>query len=340
MRKAIIFVLAFLLLLPLTKADTYLTDCAVLNIPLETYYLTQDIINYSSTDTCMLIPADNVVLDCQGHTIDGVDNANSYGIYVYRSSETITNITIKNCVVTDWAYGIEFWTSDFNTLLNITSNSNYYFGIDLYRSNSNNLLNITANYNSRYGINFVYSSFNTLKNSIIQDNGYYGLSSSAYIPEEGGNLIYNNLFNNTNNFASGAANNWNTTRQTGTRIYSFGNEIGGNYWTNPTGNGYSDTCIDSDKDGFCDDPYVLNANNADYLALSDEYSPPSTTTLPPVSGVPLLSRTLVGIAIGFGVLAFMLKTLFDIREPKKVVEYFIALAVIVLTVISLIVLFV
>jgi hypothetical protein len=48
---------------------------------------------------------------------------------------------------------------------------------------------------------------------------------------------------------------------------------------------------------------------------------------------------LVGIAIGFGVLAFMLKTLFDIREPKKVVEYFIALAVIVLTVISLIVLF-
>jgi hypothetical protein len=55
--------------------------------------------------------------------------------------------------------------------------------------------------------------------------------------------------------------------------------------------------------------------------------------------VPLLSRTLVGIAIGFGVLAFMLKTLFDIKEPKKVVEYFIALAVIVLTVIALIVLF-
>jgi hypothetical protein len=75
---------------------------------------------------------------------------------------------------------------------------------------------------------------------------------------------------------------------------------------------------------------VLNSTDTWYFTIT----PP-----PPVSGVPLLSRTLVGIAIGFGMLAFMLKTLFDIKEPKKVVEYFIALAVIVLTVISLIVLF-
>jgi hypothetical protein len=66
---------------------------------------------------------------------------------------------------------------------------------------------------------------------------------------------------------------------------------------------------------------------------------PTTTTLPPVHGVPLLSSTLVGVVIGFGIITFMLRTLFDIREPKKVIEYFIALAVIVLTVISLIALF-
>jgi phosphate/sulfate permease len=75
--------------------------------------------------------------------------------------------------------------------------------------------------------------------------------------------------------------------------------------------------------------------------LSDEYSPPptTTTTLPPVHGVPLLSSTLVGAVIGFGIITFMLRTLFDIREPKKVIEYFIVLAVIVLTVIALIALF-
>jgi hypothetical protein len=143
-------------------------------------------------------------------------------------------------------------------------------------------------------------------------------------------------------FAGTNINYWNTTRQRGTRIYSAGTEIGGNYWTNPDGNGYSDTCTDADKDGFCDDPYVLATDNIDYLALSDEYSPPTTTTLPPVHGVPLLSSTLVGVVIGFGIITFMLRTLFDITmkgDPKKIIEYFIVLAVIVLTVLSLIALF-
>jgi hypothetical protein len=71
--------------------------------------------------------------------------------------------------------------------------------------------------------------------------------------------------------------------------------------------------------------------------LSDEYIPP-TTTLPPVHGVPLLSGTLVSVVIGSGILIFMLRTLFDITmkgDPKKIIEYFIVLAVIVLTVLSL-----
>jgi len=76
---------------------------------------------------------------------------------------------------------------------------------------------------------------------------------------------------------------FNTTKQLGTRIYSAGGYIGGNYWTNPTGNGYSDTCIDSNKDGFCDEPLNLSNGTSvayDYLPLSDEYTTTTTTTLP------------------------------------------------------------
>jgi len=380
MRKAIIFALAFLLLLPLARADTYLTDCAVLDTPGETYYLTQDIIDSSAT-TCMDITADNVTLDCQGHTIDGVDTGGTYGIATARP-----NATIKNCILTDWYYGIGLGSSNntlsniivnsipviaiyieccflnynnisniianynllgiyidhssFNTLSNITANSNTYYGIYLFEnSNYNNLTDITANSNGD-GIYIWASSSNIIKNSIIQNNSQYGIviDYAGSTP----NLIYNNLFNNTNNLDFEGtiwANNWNTTRQTGTRIYSAGTEIGGNYWTNPDGTGYSDTCTDDDKDGFCDDPYVLANDNVDYLALSDEYTPPTTTTLPPVHGVPLLSSTLVGVVIGVGIITFMLRTLFDIREPKKVIEYFIVLVVIVLTVISIIALF-
>jgi parallel beta-helix repeat protein len=226
-----------------------------------------------------------------------------------------------------------FASSDSNSLSKITANYNSY-GISLYMSKYNTIKDSTIANNNNSGVSLGQSSdFNTIENSIIQNNTRYGI----YLYSAGSNLIYNNLFNNINNFYFDGtiySNYWNTTRQTGSRIYSAGTEIGGNYWTNSTGNGYSDTCTDADKDGFCDDPYVLNANNTDYLALSDEYVTP-----PPVHGVPLLSSTLVGIVIGFGILTFMLRTLFDIREPKKVIEYFIALAVIVLTVIALIVLF-
>ena len=67
------------------------------------------------------------------------------------------------------------------------------------------------------------------------------------------------------------ANNWNTTRQAGQRIYGSGTEIGGNYWANPSGTGYSQTCTDAVPvpDGFCDSAYTLSATepNIDYLPL-------------------------------------------------------------------------
>ncbi|MCK4782072.1 hypothetical protein KAS79_04100, partial [Candidatus Parcubacteria bacterium] len=94
--------------------------------------------------------------------------------------------------------------------------------------------------------------------------------------ESSANLIYNNLFNNTNHIGFGGTiytNHWNIAKQTGTRIYGNGPEIGGNYWTNPSGNGYSDNCVDSNTDGFCDNPYTLNADNADNLSLSGDYIP-------------------------------------------------------------------
>jgi len=103
----------------------------------------------------------------------------------------------------------------------------------------------------------------------IENNTDYGI----YLENATSNKIYNNLFNNTANFYFKTiyANYWNTTRQAGERIHSPGTEIGGNYWTNPAGNGFSDTCTDANKDGFCDSNYTLTTDNVDYLPLSDEY---------------------------------------------------------------------
>jgi hypothetical protein len=211
--------------------------CSVLDSPNCYYNLTDDIIDNESS-ICMDIQADNVTLDCQGHTIDS-DGINGYrGIY----EEDYSNIAIKNCVITDYyGYGIGF------------------------------------------SINIGTSDFNSVSNTTISNN-----TEGIFMNGSTNDNFYNNLLNNSINvyWDSELPNYWNTTQQSGTRIYSFGTDIGGNYYTNSTENGYSDTCVDSNKDGFCDLPLNLTnmvsctvdvdcGSNVDYLPLSNRYEIPS-----------------------------------------------------------------
>jgi parallel beta-helix repeat protein len=195
-------------------------------------------------------------------------NNSQYGIYLYQSN----NNTILNSITNNNSdYGfLLFSASNYNTILNSTANSNYC-GFYLLDSKNNTILNSNAN-NNQYGITIYYSSSNTIHSNRVQNNSQAGIYFSYMY--NANNRIYNNLFNNTNNTKFDVvafSNYWNTTKQTGTRVYSSGIYIGGNYWTNSTGNGYSDTCTDSDEDGFCDSNYTVNASYIDYLPLSDEF---------------------------------------------------------------------
>jgi hypothetical protein len=376
------------------RASINVTGCGNLATGLETYYLTQDIID-SNADPCIKIMygVGSIVFDCQWHIIDGINSGNGIS-----NGGTNSNITIKNCILTDWTNGmylnrpdtftlenlelrnnsldinyrsykgecrfslinatgtgdkpivffntsntvIKDWDNNASEIIlcgadssvidNITLNYNglilagtsytnisnllfnnskiYLFGYSNYNILSNlttngivldecqynnfsnivtrnsdvgisftafdqyNIFSNTTVESNYYGILFGYQcNGNTIKDSIIKNNNYaiYVTAAAA------GNLIYNNLFNNTNNirtWGSYGSNQFNTTRQAGTRIYSAGTEIGGNYWTNPNGNGYSDTCADVDRDGFCDQPYDLlgDGSNVDYLPLSNKYA--------------------------------------------------------------------
>ncbi|RLI99052.1 MAG: hypothetical protein DRP06_04295, partial [Candidatus Aenigmatarchaeota archaeon] len=217
--------------------------------------------NVSSNGTCFTIKAHNVTLDCKGYKIIG--NTSGYGINITNYN----NVTIKNCIVMNFSVGVNLYSSLNNILTNNTINNSSQYGIRLISSSNNTLINNTVS-NNNEGI-LIQSSFsNTITNNLIVNNSY-----GVYLNSSSINLIYNNLFNNTNNFnfISNDTNYWNTTNQTGTRIYSNGNRIGGNYYTNSAGNGYSDTCVDSNKDGFCDIPYNLtgDGNNTDYLPLTN-----------------------------------------------------------------------
>ncbi len=141
------------------------------------------------------------------------------------------------------------------------------YGINVTNYNNLTIKNcIVMNFSD--GMYLDNSSNNTLTNNTITINTNGGI----YIDSSANNTIYNNFFNNTNNFniTGSNINYWNTTKQSGTRIYSNGTQIGGNYWTNPSGNGYSDTCNDYDNDDFCDEPYNLSTGNWDYLVLTNK----------------------------------------------------------------------
>ncbi|MCZ7392307.1 MAG: NosD domain-containing protein [Candidatus Methanoperedens sp.] len=129
-----------------------------------TYVLTQDIVN-STTNTCINITSSNVIFDGAGYTIDGVDAADTAGVFVYN----LTNVTVKNLIVTEWDTGI-FYTNALNgSIINNTTNSDYY-GIYIRSSSNNTLTNNTINSNSNSGIYLLASSNNTLTNNTANSN--------------------------------------------------------------------------------------------------------------------------------------------------------------------------
>jgi len=301
----IVITLVFFLLSS-TALAVDISSCTNINSP-GTYDLTTNIMD-SSADCCINITSSNIVLDGQGHTIDGIDKVSSYGIYVYNPSISLTNVIIKNLVIRDWYYGIRYEDSNNGRLenTNVSSGSNgvyaYKFGNNTIANNNisyasmglyitgspgnNTVINNLISDNS-YGINIFISQNNTFTNNTMRSNNigieigsHYNTFTNNYIINNSygilmgfmaavnGNLFYNNYLNNTDNYmnAYGGGNYLNTSLQLGTNIIG-GPYIGGNYWAEPDGTGYSETCTDSNQDGICNSPYY-DTGDYDYWPLT------------------------------------------------------------------------
>lgn len=284
------FILLCFFLISNATATTEISVCSVLDVDGETYLLTQDITNNGSSK-CIDITANNITFDGQGHTIDGTDTASTYGAY-----SNCINTVIHSCTVTDWAYGINLASgADSSKVYNITSDSNavvnmrfYADNLHIYEFTTKNTGNeeiilddtsnsIIENGTMQDGLDGFYLYGTNVKDNIfrnitVQNMTDYGINVVGFGSGDSNNSFYNNIFNFSSiELPSGYIAKWNTTKQAGDNIYDSNNPyIGGNYWTNSSGTGYSNTYLDQDGDGFCDYPYPLRGG-FDYLMLSDEY---------------------------------------------------------------------
>jgi len=186
----------------------------------------------------------------------------SVAFVAIRLNNCSNNTLIANVVRSD--NGIFLIYSINNILIGNTAGGGMGAGIAL-RSSSNNTLNSNTATASLSGIYLYSSSNNTLNGNNISKNHDGGI----YLYSSSNNKIYNNLFNNTNNFYfyDSNINTWNTTKISGINIIG-GPYLGGNFWANPGGTGFSQTCSDVDTDGICDSIYLLESNNIDFLPLA------------------------------------------------------------------------
>jgi parallel beta-helix repeat protein len=121
--------------------------------------------------------------------------------------------------------------SQYNTIQANTNTS-----IALINSSSNLIIE-NNQCNQIIGLALVNSSNNTIKDNIITDNSDCGIAlNNSYT-----NLIYNNIFNNTNNSYDDGINIWNISKTSGLNIIN-GTFLGGNYWSDYLGE-------DTDNDG-------------------------------------------------------------------------------------------
>jgi parallel beta-helix repeat protein len=282
-RKTLISVALFLFFFSLISnvyAATPISSCTVINSPGE-YVLVNDILDYTG-DYCIKIQVNDVTLNCQWHTIDGIDGFGSTGIDI---GSGISNVNITNCIIRDWEQGIylEPYYSENITLINNTFISNY-MGANFFQLEFADIINNTFYQNTRAGLYFSYGCGLNIHDNIFRDNNYgiefFQVPDCA--PRDSIQVtpgyIYNNIFNNTENIYIYDTSTiyyyyyyWNVTKQSGSNIWnpSLG-YIGGNLWTNPSNTGYSDNCTDADYDGFCDQPYNLfsDGSNIDYLPIA------------------------------------------------------------------------
>lgn len=234
---------------------------------------------YTVTDNInevIYIQKDNVVLDGNGHTLQGG------GIYLLSRS----GVTIKNFEIKNWYNGIYLSRSDGNMITGNTI-TNMKFGMYLYRSSRNTISNNTASSNSQDGIvMFSPCAGNTIIGNTLSSNAYHGIRMYGDNHVIIDNTASNNYFgirpiwSYGNTISNNSASN---NRCSGIGLYgSGGSTISGNnassndlhgirLYYNDDGNTITGNTMTSNKNGIVLNEYC-DGNNVSCNTITENYA--------------------------------------------------------------------
>lgn len=127
-----------------------ISSCSTIDEP-GRYELTSEITNGGGTrisQSCIEIRSGNVILDGNGHVIDGRGTSHTIGVAV-RTSENSSNkeVRIENVTVTDWHKGVAFHSAAQGRVQDVSASGNVY-GIHI----ENTRFVLTMNYSSNNNI--------------------------------------------------------------------------------------------------------------------------------------------------------------------------------------------
>lgn len=253
----------------MVKLDPDVSACGNLNSDGGVYTMTADI-DTTQAAPCIQITADNITFNGNGHFIYQ-HPASAVSPYAVVYAQGRINTTIKNMILNASSAGdipipIRLDKSNHTTIYNVNMTSWNYIPIyfeGLSRHINLSFSNITSN---QYGL-----VFGTVSNaSNFSYNWFYGGGAAFF--EAGGvsgymdALFYNNVVNMTTHYGGG----------TDIRNMTWNNTVMGNYWGKPNHAGFSDTCVDANGNGICDNTYEIYDYGWDFLPKANaDFLPPT-----------------------------------------------------------------
>jgi parallel beta-helix repeat protein len=137
----------------------------------------------SGADGVIIINASNIVLGCNGATLNG--DGSGFGIY----NPGFDNVTIKNGNVLNYEIGIHLSGSDSSIISNNTVSQSSTQGISIESSHYCNVYDNCVSFSGDRGIVFGGGGNNAVYNNIVYNNSAYGAIEAI---SSDNNEIYNN----------------------------------------------------------------------------------------------------------------------------------------------------